>query len=56
MMIAFEYGLGRVFLVATHPEIEEDSNRDGVDFADELDDQGSDWELMREVILWSLGQ
>lgn len=56
MMIAFEYGLGRVFLVATHPEIEEDSNRDGVDFADELDDQGSDWGLMREVILWSLGQ
>ncbi len=37
-----------------HLEIEEDSERDGVAFADELDDQGSDWELMRKAVLWSL--
>ena len=24
-MMAFDYGLGRVFLIGTHPEIEEDS-------------------------------
>lgn len=55
MMIALQYGSGRVFLVATHPEIEEDDNRDGNDFAEELDDQGSDWELMRDAVLWILG-
>lgn len=53
-MLAFDYGLGRVFLIGTHPEIEEDSERDEVTFADELDDQGSDWELMRKAVLWSL--
>ena len=51
-MLALNYGLGKVFLVGTHPEIEEDSQRDGVDFADELDDQGSDWELVRNAVLW----
>jgi len=54
MMLAFNYGQGRVFLIGTHPELEEDSNRDGVDFADELDDQGSDWELMRKAVLWMM--
>lgn len=51
-MLAFDYGLGRVFLIGTHPEIEEDSERDGVTFADDLDDQGSDWELMRKAVLF----
>ena len=53
-MLAFDYGLGRVFLIGTHPEIEEDSERDGIAFADELDDQGSDWELMKRAVLWCL--
>ncbi len=51
-MVAFDYGLGRVFLVGTHPEIEEDSERDGVSFADEFDDEGSDWELMMKAVYW----
>jgi glutamine amidotransferase-like uncharacterized protein len=51
-MVAFQYGLGRVFLVGTHPEFEEDSDRDGVAFADELDDYGSDWDLMRQAVFW----
>lgn len=55
-MLAFDYGLGGVFLVGTHPEIEEDSERDGVAFADELDDRGSDWELMRKAVLWLLNK
>jgi glutamine amidotransferase-like uncharacterized protein len=54
MMLAFEYGEGRVFLIGVHPEIEEDSDRDGVDVADELDDRGSDWELMRKATRWCL--
>jgi len=53
-MLIFDYGFGRVFLIGTHPEIEEDSERDGVAFADELDDQGSDWELMKKAVLWCL--
>jgi len=51
-MLAFEYGKGRVFLIGTHPEIEEDNNRDEVSFGNELDDQGSEWELVRNVLLW----
>ncbi len=54
MMLAFDYGEGRVFLIGVHPEIEEDSDRDGVDVADELDDRGSDWELMRRAARWCL--
>ena len=53
-IVAFDYGLGRVFLIGPHPEIEEDSERDGTDFADDLDDQGSDWDLMKKAVLWCL--
>ena len=53
-IVAFDYGKGRVFLIGTHPEIEEDSSRDGVEFADELDDNGSDWDLMKRAVLWCL--
>lgn len=63
-MIAFEYGSGKVFIIGTHPEIEEDSDRDGVVLEDttinnvrylgenQLDDKGSDWELMKNVVRW----
>jgi len=53
-MLAFEYGDGRVFLVGVHPEFEEDSDRDGVTLADELDDRGSEWEMMKRAVLWCL--
>ena len=53
-ILALEYGTGRVFLIGTHPEIEEDSDRDGVTECDELDDRGSDWDLMKAATLWSL--
>ena len=53
-MVAFEYGKGKVFIIGTHPEFEEDSERDGLPIEDELDDQGSDWELMRKAVLWCL--
>lgn len=54
MMLAFEYGEGRVFLIGTHPEIEENSDRDGVDFGNELDDKSSDWDLMKKATIWCL--
>jgi glutamine amidotransferase-like uncharacterized protein len=53
-VLAFEYGAGRVFLIGTHPEIEEDSKRDNVTFGEELDDKGSDWDLMKKAVLWCL--
>lgn len=53
-MLIFEYGEGRVFLIGTHPEIEENSDRDGVNFGNELDDKGSDWDLMNKATLWCL--
>lgn len=65
-IIAFEYDKGRVFITGTHPEIEEDSDRDGVVFADtvingtiypgedKLDDKGSDWDLMQNAVIWCL--
>jgi glutamine amidotransferase-like uncharacterized protein len=55
-MLAFEYGDGRVFIIGTHPEIEEDSERDEVQFGDELDDRGSDWDIMHRAVLWCLKQ
>jgi hypothetical protein len=55
-MIAFPYGSGRVFIIGAHPEIEEDSDRDGISFGDDFDDRGSDWELMRKATHWCLGE
>lgn len=53
-MLAFQYYQGRVFLIGTHPEIEEDSDRDGVSFGDQFDDEGSEWHLMQKAVLWAL--
>lgn len=65
-MLSFNYGNGKVFLIGTHPEIEEDSERDGVVLEDttiagvrylgdeQLDDKGSDWDLMKNVVDWIL--
>ncbi len=51
-MINFEYGNGRVILIGPHPEIEEDSTRDGVSFGDNLEDIGTDWNLLWTCIDW----
>lgn len=65
-VLAFEYGRGKVFITGTHPEIEEDSHRDGVILPDTiingihylgedfLDDKGSDWIMMKNVVDWFL--
>ena len=54
-IIKFNFGTGRVLLISTHPEIEEDSNRDGVNVADELYDNGSDWNFLWTATDWLLG-
>jgi glutamine amidotransferase-like uncharacterized protein len=54
-IVAFNCGQGRVLLVGAHPEIEEGDARDGVAFGDELSDPESEWDLMRNVVLWMVG-
>jgi glutamine amidotransferase-like uncharacterized protein len=51
-MVAFEYGLGRVFLSGPHPDWEEDSFRDGATWDNTLDDPDSEWDLMLKISLW----
>ncbi len=55
-IINFTYGAGRVLLIAPHPEIEEDSDRDSTTFAQELDDRGSDWPFLWSAMDWLLGR
>jgi len=55
-IIHFNYGQGRVLLIGPHPEIEEDSDRDSSTFADELDDNGSDWPFLWSAVDWLLGR
>lgn len=53
-VVAFNYGSGRVVLSGPHPEIEEDSDRDGVtiDREDSMSDNGSDWDLVKHILTW----
>jgi len=51
-VINFQYGEGRVVLFGPHPEIEEDSSRDNVSFADELSDLGTDWNILWTCMDW----
>lgn len=53
-IVSMSYSQGRVFLTGTHPEIEEDSNRDKVVFGDEFSDEGSDWGLMQRAVSWAI--
>lgn len=46
------YGEGRVFLISPHPEIEEDTDRDGFEPFSEYEDEGSDWPLIYNAIEW----
>jgi len=54
-IISFERGNGRVLLIGPHLEIEENSSRDGGDFADELDDPETEWGLLWALLDWALG-
>ena len=42
-------------LISPHPEIEEDNDRDSTDVAQELDDNGSDWNFLWTATDWLLG-
>jgi glutamine amidotransferase-like uncharacterized protein len=51
-VVAFNYNSGKVVLFGPHPEIEEDSSRDGTTFGKSLDDNDSDWRLLQYVLAW----
>jgi glutamine amidotransferase-like uncharacterized protein len=52
--INFKYGNGRVLLMGPHPEIEENSNRDGSTWGSELDDVESDWPFLQATVMWAV--
>lgn len=54
-IINFNYEEGRVLLIGPHLEIEESDDRDGTDFAGELDDVESDWNALAEMFAWAVG-
>jgi len=51
-IVALQYGRGRVFLSAVHPEYEMDSDRDGNPPDPAFSDEGSDWPLVVEAMKW----
>jgi glutamine amidotransferase-like uncharacterized protein len=53
-IINFNYQNGKVLLIGPHLEIEENSDRDSTNFAENLDDIASDWELLESVIKWTI--
>ena len=55
-VLAFECVGGRVFLIGTHPEIEEDSDRDNVGWGEILFDPESEWDMMKRAVRWCLRQ
>jgi len=55
-IISFYYQKGRVLLISPHPEIEEDSERDNTNVAEELKDWGTDWDFLWSATDWLLGK
>ncbi len=53
-IINFNFDAGKVLLIGPHLEIEEDSDRDSTNFAQELDDVESDWNFLYTIISWAL--
>ncbi len=51
-VINFEYEKGRVLLLGPHLELEESDDRDGTEFAAELDDIESDWTILESGYKW----
>jgi len=54
-IIVFPYGAGIVVLAGCQLEIEENDDRDGVEFAEELDDPDTEWDLIEEIIVFCTG-
>ena len=55
-MIAFKYGNGTAFLSSPHPEYEENDDRDGTTFGDDLIDPDSEWDFLLQVSKWLIDE
>jgi glutamine amidotransferase-like uncharacterized protein len=55
-IVAYPYGLGRVFLTGVHTEFEEGDDRDGVLWDNDMKDPESEWPLMLDAVKWILRQ
>jgi len=53
-IINFNFQNGKVLLIGPHLEIETSSDRDSTDFANELDDVESDWQIFESMMKWLL--
>jgi len=53
--ITCTYGSGRVVLFGPHPEIDENSDRDGSDWASVFYDHGSEWPWLWTTMDWLMG-
>lgn len=51
-MLAYVFGLGRVFLTGVHTEFEEGSDRDNVLWDNDMSDPESEWPLMLNTVRW----
>ena len=56
VMLAYEYGQGRVFLTGVHTEFEEGDERDNVRWDNDMNDPESEWPLMFNVLRWLIHQ
>ena len=56
VMLAFEYGQGRVFLTGVHTEFEEGDDRDNVLWDNDMHDPESEWPLMLNTVRWLVRQ
>jgi glutamine amidotransferase-like uncharacterized protein len=56
VMLAYEYGQGRVFLTGVHTEFEEGDERDNVRWDNGMRDPESEWPLMLNVVRWVIGR
>ncbi len=55
-IINFSYGEGKVLLIGPHLEIEENSDRDSNNFASNLIDLESDWDLLYNLFQWLISK
>ena len=54
-IVACNYGIGRVFLIGPHAEIEEHNDRDGWQFFEGYEepfDEESEWPMLLEAMKW----
>jgi len=55
-ILSFKYGVGKVILSGCQLEIEENDSRDSTAFGGELNDPDSEWDILREMLLFCISE